>query len=952
MAQNPLDALRPQPAGSLQDEQIAHAASMAGVPLEIAKRLVQAESSGNPRAVSPTGAQGLTQLEPATAKELSVSDPFDPAENLAGGLKYLAQLHKQFGSWGHALAAYNWGPGNVQQWLARGGDFAKLPAETRAYIQKIAPAEVAALTTTPFRQTALAKRRSHLQLLGETAKGTNPLDALRSSAQPSPSPNPLDALKQTDPAQSGAAHLAPPLFQQWAQGLEQHGLGPYAHALRSLDDAAQHPLSILNAVLGAPQRFVAGAVGAEKNPYDNPITDPGMIGAGLYGVTHPNDPQVQGGLEHALGADKLKALLQQRSPGNTGYAVDSGAVPHRPSTGNDTNFAVDLATQTLTDPLMGLGKLGATAHAGDTLIQGLSDATTHALLNHPSPAVRRFVASFVAHPELRRGFTPSGRAIVKGVINSESGNAAKQAAADADLLAKHKTQLASGQVPPEVEQRLLRDAYVYGTPELRQQAVEHGYQPTADEAAHPPEGVLKYDLKQDYFPHYGQREFPKDFTLAGQTTQRGAPYAGFEQPQEGALRSDPLESMRLRLNNARSVIQHRMTQKRIGQETGLQAGEYGVLTDPEKLQQYVTNDTAAAYNVMDNPRPPEIAGLPGMKEVGNLGRDVMISTNPIPHSKNIGILSYLAGGVPGLMKGLQYAMSGVPKALADRLDHIGAGGHFMLTQPGKLSTARLVPGFIRKGTQAALDRVDAGMRAARLEQLDREFPAMSEYEKGERVNEDIGAYRDSPAYVQLLRNVLGAQFPQWHGYIVPTAVSRAILRHPERVEQLIRTQDTGNHDFLGNQPYSIEMGGPVSEFGSLTQAPGEALTGKQPNFFTSPSMIGPVASEVSHMAGQSQSYNPPGVPVGGQQPPVGGTLLDQILPYFSAVAPQIGYNPYGSKAPPNVRSIAAFFAAYPKAKESAMEQMIRDRMEQQHLTRFQAQRAVQKLWRTLYRYNH
>lgn len=922
------------PQESLQDEQIQHAASMAGVPLGIARNLVQTESSGNPRAYNKSsGATGLTQLLPSTAKDLGVTDLYNPTDNLAAGMRYLAQQHKAFGSWGHALAAYNWGPGNVQAWLKKGGKFADLPAETRAYIRKIAPQEVSALARGPFRPPTST---SHLQMMGDrvSTQGWTPVKQAMTlpripHAAPTPPPNTQDwtpVHKATTVPTGGNAPLAPSQYSQWAQALEQHGLHGYAHVLRGIDDATSNPLSILNDVLGGAQRFVAGADTAKANEtgaqrFLPPWMDPNAIGHGIYGTFHPNDPSVEGGLEHTLGADKLKV----QNPQTLG--------------GKIRNAAVDFGSQALTDPLVGLGATGELARGGETLIRGLSDAATNALLHHPNPKVRSLVASLIPHPQLRAGFTPSGRAIFKGVTNSEDTYAARQAAADAALLKKYQQGIAKGEVPPELEQRLLRDAYVYGTPEMRQQAIEHGYQPAPEEAAKPPEGVLHYNLKEDYFPHYGQRELPKDFTVAGQTTAARTPYAGFEQPQEGALRTDPLESMRLRLNNARSVIRHRMTQKRIAQETGLQAGEHGVVTDPAKMAQHVTNDTAAAYSAIDNPRPPEIAGIPFAKEVGDLGRDVMISTNPVPHAKNIGILSYLAGGTHGLMKGMQYAMSGVPKALADRLDRMGAGGHFMLTQPGNLSTARLVPGFIRKGTQGALERMDMGMRAARLEQLDREYgDKMSDFEKGERVNEDIGAYRDSPAYIQLLRNYMGAQFPQWHGYIVPTAVSRAILKHPERVESLIRAQDTSNQDILGNQGYSIEMGGPLEEFGQLTQAPGQMLAGKQPTYLTGPSMIGPVASSITHMGNQAQSYGPPG-----------GTALQQIIPFYSVLAPQFGVNPYNSKAPPNVRSVAGFFAAYPKAKESATEQMIRTNMES-GMSRFQAQRQAQKTWKALYRY--
>jgi soluble lytic murein transglycosylase-like protein len=101
--------------------------------------VVHVESGGNPQAVSPAGAQGLTQLIPATAQRFGVHDPFDPAQSLDGAAKYLRGLLGQFGGdVSKALAAYNAGEGNVKKY---GG----IPpfAETQAYV----PAVLAAYDT-------------------------------------------------------------------------------------------------------------------------------------------------------------------------------------------------------------------------------------------------------------------------------------------------------------------------------------------------------------------------------------------------------------------------------------------------------------------------------------------------------------------------------------------------------------------------------------------------------------------------------------------------------------------------------------------------------------------------------------------------------------------------------------------------------------------------------------
>jgi len=89
------------------------------------------ESSFNPAAVSSSGAQGLMQFTPATARGLGVN-PFDPASSVNGAAKYLSQLTKQFGSTDLALAAYNAGPGAVSKY----GGIPPYP-ETRNYVSAV-----------------------------------------------------------------------------------------------------------------------------------------------------------------------------------------------------------------------------------------------------------------------------------------------------------------------------------------------------------------------------------------------------------------------------------------------------------------------------------------------------------------------------------------------------------------------------------------------------------------------------------------------------------------------------------------------------------------------------------------------------------------------------------------------------------------------------------------------
>lgn len=95
--------------------------------------IIKAESDGQRKAVSSKGAKGVMQLMPFTSKRMNVGDPFDPIENIEGGIRYIKELLATFdGDITHAVAAYNAGPGAVKKY---GG----VPPykETRLYVQRV-----------------------------------------------------------------------------------------------------------------------------------------------------------------------------------------------------------------------------------------------------------------------------------------------------------------------------------------------------------------------------------------------------------------------------------------------------------------------------------------------------------------------------------------------------------------------------------------------------------------------------------------------------------------------------------------------------------------------------------------------------------------------------------------------------------------------------------------------
>jgi len=114
-------------------EEIAAAAARHGVDEAIVRAIIHAESAFNPNALSRVGAQGLMQLMPATARRFGVDNPFDAAQNIQGGVEYLAWLLKRFdGNLTYAAAGYNAGEGNVDKYNG-------VPpfSETQRYVQRV-----------------------------------------------------------------------------------------------------------------------------------------------------------------------------------------------------------------------------------------------------------------------------------------------------------------------------------------------------------------------------------------------------------------------------------------------------------------------------------------------------------------------------------------------------------------------------------------------------------------------------------------------------------------------------------------------------------------------------------------------------------------------------------------------------------------------------------------------
>lgn len=131
---------------------VTAAANQYGVDPALALAVANQESGLNPSLVNAqSGAAGIMQLMPATSAQFGVTNPLDPTQNIPAGVQYLSQLLNRYnGDVAEAVAAYDWGPSNVDAAIAAYGDdwLAYAPTETQNYV-----ASVAGVTPSPSSTT-------------------------------------------------------------------------------------------------------------------------------------------------------------------------------------------------------------------------------------------------------------------------------------------------------------------------------------------------------------------------------------------------------------------------------------------------------------------------------------------------------------------------------------------------------------------------------------------------------------------------------------------------------------------------------------------------------------------------------------------------------------------------------------------------------------------------------
>ena len=112
--------------------------SQYGLPDGLLSAVMHQESGGKINARSSAGAQGLFQIMPGTARDLSLASAYEPQDSARAAARYLSQLYRRYnGNLKQTLAAYNWGMGNVDRWINNGQSHRALPRETQNYIASV-----------------------------------------------------------------------------------------------------------------------------------------------------------------------------------------------------------------------------------------------------------------------------------------------------------------------------------------------------------------------------------------------------------------------------------------------------------------------------------------------------------------------------------------------------------------------------------------------------------------------------------------------------------------------------------------------------------------------------------------------------------------------------------------------------------------------------------------------
>lgn len=266
------------------DDVFETAGKQYNVDPKLLKAMMVQESSGNPNAVSRKGATGIMQLMPDTAKEVGVTNPADPTQNIMGGARYMSQMLDKFGDVPTALAAYNAGPGAV----AKAGGIPNFP-ETQNYVSRI---------TANYQGKPMAKQ-STMPGLPPTAdsgsSGDDPFSKLMATGgTPASAPAKGAAPAAPESADDPFSKLmAPKPAAAAAQPSQAHDTTPLDIIGGAVEPIATMATGALGSLAGGITRLGAAALGS--NYKDAQATGNKVADALTY------HPQTQGGQQALAG---------------------------------------------------------------------------------------------------------------------------------------------------------------------------------------------------------------------------------------------------------------------------------------------------------------------------------------------------------------------------------------------------------------------------------------------------------------------------------------------------------------------------------------------------------------------------------------------------------------------------------------------------------------------------
>ena len=636
-----------------------------------------------------------------------------------------------------------------------------------------------------------------------TAPGKAPATKMPQGAVPVGAKPVAEALPQyPHVSEAGIGHA----IQAAAGAVEETGKGFF----KEMHYEQGHPLEAYSDVEGGlfGQRGILGYLSQTDPTGKAVVTRPTMqaIGMAIYDTFHPHDPQVQ-----------------ER---DTSTAIRSAFAPlgiKEANKGTWAYFGQAIAAQSAFDPatyapvvgsvLRGAAAAGVMSKMGLVLddlpeVQAILKAKQAMLGKLANSAVGKFVNEYLGiRPELNDYLEPEAKDARMIIEHSANAHIAPLRVGDEELLAQHEPELRNvteGELPDAVRQRYLQEPYVYGTPEMREQARAMGYNPTPEEEAKAPQGLLNYNLKEDYQtlirpPGETQEQAFQRISGGEVPTKENA---GFEKKSEaeGDLGGDQYDVTANRLRLGRNLIRRRM----IDRNTEQYLDEHGGWTP--NGQQLAFKAVEDAYKARHGKLPDSVNPLHALSNnpwsvktlwgpwLEKLSKE-SIKAFPLPHAiGNVGQLAWNKGGWTAVGLAMKHAVTGLSDAQVERMKSLGLWAEYLgkdMTSPWRKKPLSYLGGkgvdwWIDHVSTPILNRLEGGFRQALLDLADHQHGfdpnnIANEYKKAKDVLDAIGDYQNLNKVTAVLAGVFGAPFVAFGLTIVPKALAKALREHPERL---------------------------------------------------------------------------------------------------------------------------------------------------------------------------